>query len=345
MVEKAISHGFAYLALPNDPAVMQVMRDAQTLMGAEGIEWQSAPTLHVTLTFSPSVDDDTLAQIATSIHMPRPIWMEFDGIGVFENGEERAMHIRVKRSEALNTLQRQVFEAFAMRGIDLSPYSNPETWQPHITLAYLPVGVEVPEFDSAYGATAKKVIIGRDDYQEFAEITATQFKSIAVAADGRIFKDNASDTRRLMMIVTSNAYQDREQEIVSQQALEGYVESCWKDGDFVGDNPLLLWHGGEPIGDIIYAAMEGPFLIEIARERSNQIVNVARGEQSPLYGEVKAIWDALEQEPDLGASHMFGFLQEDESDGVYKRIFKKESSVLPRMAAANFLTDGEIIGV
>lgn len=170
-------------------------------------------------------------------------------------------------------------------------------------------------------------------------------KSFTLTGEGRVYKDSSSDKLRLMMLVTSNAYRDREEEIVSQKALGGYVESCWKDGDFVGDNPLLLWHGGEPIGEIIYAAMEGPFLTEIARELPNQIVNVERSGQPPVYGQIKSIWDALEKESDLGASHEFAYLASDRDDGIYDLIIKTETSVLPRAAAANILTDGAIIGV
>ncbi len=162
-------------------------------------------------------------------------------------------------------------------------------------------------------------------------------------AESRIFKDHPFDVLRLMMIVTSNAYKDREDEIITEKALTDYVDSCWKEGDFVGDNPLLVWHGGDPIGDIIYAEMSGPFLIEIARERPNRMVNLARAGDKPMYAEVKAVWDALELEPNLGASHEFGFERSDRDDGIYERIYKTETSTLPRQAAANLLTDGIIL--
>lgn len=164
-----------------------------------------------------------------------------------------------------------------------------------------------------------------------------------IEAESRIFKDHASDQLRLMMIITSNAYKDRENEIITEKALTEYVESCWKEGDFIGDNPLLVWHGGDPIGDIIYAEMSSAFLIEIARERPNKMVNLARGGDTPLYAEIKSVWDALEGEEHLGASHEFAFIMSDRANGIYQRILKTETSTLPRQAAANMLTDGEIL--
>lgn len=166
--------------------------------------------------------------------------------------------------------------------------------------------------------------------------------SLEIAAKAQMIAA-APDTLRHMLIITSNAYRDREGEIVSQKALEGYVESCWKGDEFVGDNPLLLWHGGDPIGEIIYADMEGPFLIEVARELPNQVVNLAREDEEPISAEIKSVWDALENERSLGASHEFMYVATDREDGIYDLIVKKESTVLPDWAAANYFTDAEII--
>lgn len=152
------------------------------------------------------------------------------------------------------------------------------------------------------------------------------------------------DSPRLMLIITSNAYRDREQEIVSQKALEEYVEESWDGDEFTGDNVLLVWHAGDPIGDIVYADMEGPFLIEVAQERPNAIIDLAAVGEEPLYTEIKAVWDALERETDLGASHGFYPVAMDRKDGVYQKIDKQETSTLPRFAAANYLTESGVVG-
>lgn len=149
--------------------------------------------------------------------------------------------------------------------------------------------------------------------------------------------------RRLMFIVTSNAYRDREREIISEKALRRYTELCWKGAEFVGESPLLLWHGGDPIGDIVYTDMEGPFLFEVARERPNAVVNLAADGDPPLYGEVEKVWDGLEAEDDLGASHEFAFIAGDRKDGVYEAIVKTETTGLPRAFAANAYTYAEVI--
>lgn len=153
-----------------------------------------------------------------------------------------------------------------------------------------------------------------------------------------------SDGLRLMLLVTSNAYRDREGEIIREKALQQYVESSWKDDEFVGDNPLVFWHSVEPIGDIIYADMEGPFLIEVARERPNAVVNIARDGEPPVEAEIKEVWDGLQSYPDeLGASHEFFYLRPDRADKVFENIIKTETSVLPLENAANIITLAEIL--
>ena len=159
----------------------------------------------------------------------------------------------------------------------------------------------------------------------------------------------ASDGRRLMLLVTTNSYKDRENEAVASQALKEYVDSAWStvEGKCLPRNPLLLWHGGEAIGDIVWTDMEGPFLLEVAKERPNRRINVARQGRPPIFVMVKEVWDYAEQNPDnleWGASHGFVYLKRDKSaDGTYQQIYKFESSVLPLHWAANPYTFSGVV--
>lgn len=335
---------FVYIPLADNSDVISILRELQAAMPEDGIEWQPVPTLHVTLLFAPSVDDLALMNISRSFYIPESMAFKFAGLGIFENGSERALHIKLEPSDELLMLQRRIFEEFFERGIDLSPYSKPLDWQAHVTLAYLPSGVVPPSElmelagQGSFGF-ADKIVIGRDDYQPMIELSAPIIKAINRAW---VFKQ-ADSPLRLMLIVTANAYIDREQEIVSEKALTAYVESCWQGTTFVGDNVHLLWHEGDPIGDIIYADMEGPFLIEVSRERPNAPVNIARRGEEALLTTIKEAWDALEIAADLAASHRFFYDKTDREDKVYEMIVKTETSTLPRWAAANLITLSEIV--
>lgn len=167
---------------------------------------------------------------------------------------------------------------------------------------------------------------------------------------------HTKSVQRRMLIISSNAYRDREEEIIQQKALEGYVNDSWQGDAFVGDNDLLYWHRGDPIGKIVYADMEGAFLIEIAEELPDAEIDLNAPyteEDAPLEPyptTIKAVWDAIESTEDSiewGAS--IGFLaREDEQqqpDVQFTVMRKKETSVLPRRDAANIYTLSQVIGV
>jgi len=138
---------------------------------------------------------------------------------------------------------------------------------------------------------------------------------------------------RYAILVSSNAYRDREDEIVSEKALQDAT------ANYEGGQPLLLWHSGEPIGEITSMDMMSSFLVEVAKELPNKLVNVAAPGEAPLYIYRKDVWDAMEQNPqEWGVSIGFKYRKGDEQDTVYDRILKFESSVLPLNMAANILT-------
>jgi hypothetical protein len=89
--------------------------------------------------------------------------------------------------------------------------------------------------------------------------------------------------------------------------------------------------------------MEGPFLLEVAKERPNKVVKLTT--KGRIWKTtIKHIWDAIEKNLyRWGASH--GFKVDDSSfeNGVYKHIAKFETSVLPLDAAANPYTFAGVV--
>lgn len=149
------------------------------------------------------------------------------------------------------------------------------------------------------------------------------------------------DGVRYMCIVTSNAYVDREDDVITEKALEAYT----LDKELVRKNVLLWWHGGEPIGHIVHAEMVGPFLLEIAEEAKDRVVDISdEGDPEPFLVSVKKLWDAFEKSSiDLAASQGFKPLRVSDGGRVYERILKVETSVLPRDDAANPYTLSEVL--
>lgn len=145
-----------------------------------------------------------------------------------------------------------------------------------------------------------------------------------------------ADGKRYMLIVTSNAYKDREGETITSAALAADVDRCWiAEDQYRSDNPLLFWHDDRVvIGDIVWGDMRGPFLVEVARENN-----------APL---ARVVFDYREAHPEekWGASHRFVYRVTDRTEtGDYTRIIKRETSILPRAAAANLLTFSGVLPV
>jgi hypothetical protein len=151
-----------------------------------------------------------------------------------------------------------------------------------------------------------------------------------------------SDGLRLMFIVTSNSYQDRDNETITTKALQNYVESAWTvEGKCLPRNDFLFWHKGDVVGDVVWTDMEGPFLLEVIKERKNKVVRLSPGHKTTI----KQIWDVFETAPiRWGASHGFKYHESAKSaDGTYEAIAKFETSILPLDAAANPYTFAGVI--
>lgn len=149
-----------------------------------------------------------------------------------------------------------------------------------------------------------------------------------------VFKQ--SDGRYRWVTFSSNAYRDRDREIVSTAALEADCARADKDGDY---GPLRWWHVGKPdglakeagpgadIGTCDYNAMHGKILVEsgtFADERIAQAVAKS----------------AADLQVSIGFFHPLG---EPDGNGVFRTIRRFERSLLPRGRASNPLTSMMVI--
>ncbi len=133
-----------------------------------------------------------------------------------------------------------------------------------------------------------------------------------------VFKDATGADRWLT--VSSSAFADRDNEIVSTKALSDDCDYADKTGVY---GPLRWWHmPGVDIGDCDFNAMHGRTLIESGTFRNPGIAQAA----------AKAA-------PDLEIS--LGFLHlptEPDASGVFHHIRRFERSLVPRGKASNLLT-------
>ena len=185
---------------------------------------------------------------------------------------------------------------------------------------------------------AKLIREGRskDQAVAIAHENCRRGKSLALVFGGK-------EGLRRIILISSNSFKDREEEIIKQKALDSYVKGF-------NSNDFLYWHGGDPLGEIVAAKMYGHFLVEIGKELPDATINLARIDPKTKIKEPdyfvsrKAVWDMLAIAPIVwGASIGFHYIKEDRQDGIYEMILKHETSILPLERAANVFTFAQVM--
>jgi len=130
-----------------------------------------------------------------------------------------------------------------------------------------------------------------------------------------VFKNAEGQWRWAML--SSNAFEDRDGEVISQKALEEDVARADADGDY---GPLRWWHvPGLDIGTCDFNAMEGRILVEAGSFVNEQLGEIIAAKAIDLSGSI-------------------GFFHPDtepDEEGVYHSIRRFERSLLPKEAASN----------
>jgi hypothetical protein len=131
---------------------------------------------------------------------------------------------------------------------------------------------------------------------------------------GRVWVTTDKEGRYRWVAISSNSYQDREGEIVSQKALEASVNR--------GDKGQLLWwhEKAAVIGECDFQMLKGRMLIESGTFKSEKV--------GAAFAKLKG----------LGVSVGFRHPANEPHNGVYNNIEIFERSILPAKRAANGLT-------
>lgn len=161
------------LSLADNPQIVALQDALKLLYGdSADVEWPTPDTLHITLVYCDAASDDNLVGIAREINSPS-ISVHGDKLGIFENGDSRAVYLEVTLAPDLKRLQTALYGQFQARNLPMSAYSVPDVYTPHVTLCYLPVGVEFIPAPVSVHTQAGVVTIGRDDYAVTVRVPLT----------------------------------------------------------------------------------------------------------------------------------------------------------------------------
>jgi 2'-5' RNA ligase len=165
--------GYIYLSV-NPGWEMDRIRDAlNTVFGwDESWRWNDYYTLHITLAYCENISTEQLHRALTGAIGKPAMELKVVGVSTFDNPEsnEKAVYLVVEKSNRLAELQRSIYDALVAEGVEISQFSNPEQWTPHITLAYAPMDSAVPEFTSQIYMYVHEVCAARSEYEEVSSV-------------------------------------------------------------------------------------------------------------------------------------------------------------------------------
>lgn len=182
------------------------------------------------------------------------------------------------------------------------------------------------EFQKRATAAAKKESIFQKLKNKFSpqpEVSADPpgLKEVITppAPDTAKVVEDVKSGKRYLMLQTSNAFQDRDGETFTTQAIKNYAATA------PSGMPVDYWHTSWDIGEVIWTGYSDRMLFELI----DPYPSIASKELVQHVADHPTYW---------GASHKFQYSEEEKKDGVFRQLRKVKSTLLPIKAASNPFT-------
>lgn len=310
-------------------------------LAEDGIETDS----HVTAFFGLLPKSNTAEQVEQIANTTGPITITLGTVSLFTDNPG----FDVVKVEADGSRLREINQRLGR----LPNANNRNGYNPHMTIAYVKKGrgaayVGDPYFNGRTITVTDLILSSRGEDgqwvqtpypllgnpvpkipQQDSDIVNLTTKARAILAANTataapisegfgVLKDASGEWR--WVSVSSNAYRDRDREIVSEKALAEDVAYADRTKEY---GPLRFWHmPGVDIGTCDYNAMHGRMLIESGTFKSKAI-----GERISKVAQNYQISIGFRHPPD-----------QPDHNGVYKNIRRFERSLVPAGLAANPFT-------
>lgn len=182
------------------------------------------------------------------------------------------------------------------------------------------------EFQKRATAAAKKESIFQKLKNKFSpqpEVTADppglkEVITIPAPNTAKVVEDVKSG-KRYLMLQTSNAFQDRDGETFTTQAIKNYAATA------PSGMPVDYWHTSWDIGEVIWTGYSDRMLFELI-------------DPYPSLASKELVQHVADHPTHWGASHKFQYSEEEKKDGVFRQLRKVKSTLLPIKAASNPFT-------
>lgn len=128
------------LSLANNADLIDLQKRLKTMYPDPAVKWNDPAEFHITLVYVPAVDDEQIAVVLDALPdlSAEDLSLKVGSLACFDNVGEHALHFRIARNGGLLDLQAALYDACEINGLQMSGYSRPEGYTPHITMGYLP---------------------------------------------------------------------------------------------------------------------------------------------------------------------------------------------------------------
>ena len=165
---------YASIDLANDATIAGVVDSIKA--DYPNAEWTDPATWHITLVYAPDLPADVNAGDVTIDKLKSITTHSIASFPPHDNmpDAKRPLLLLVNSTPELLDVHETVYNVFKQATDNLSEYSAPDAWNPHITLAYIPATEDVKRVPLVKTLTPQAVQIQRDDFVTVTRIEASQ---------------------------------------------------------------------------------------------------------------------------------------------------------------------------
>jgi HK97 family phage portal protein len=153
------------LDLSNHPDLIALQGRVREFYRDAEVQWNAPDDFHITLLYAPAVDEAKMRQIwaqVRQLEMPT-LDLVIGSLKTFDNLGNYALHFRLRRSAALLAFQSALYDMVIGQGVEVSAYSTPTTYTPHITMGYMSQRPRAVTFNSKIQVAPTQIIVWQDD--------------------------------------------------------------------------------------------------------------------------------------------------------------------------------------
>jgi HK97 family phage portal protein len=167
------------LSLSNHPVLCAIQSILKEQYPA--VQWSDPASFHVTMVYASRVTDLGIVRdvLPKSIN---PVTFEVGPIRTFDEKTDGVpVYLAVTAPDTLLAMQCSLATTFKTLGFELSEYSAPECWVPHVTLGYVKAGYPVPIYDDRAQVTADKMECSIEVGERYETVYITRSKEAQAA--------------------------------------------------------------------------------------------------------------------------------------------------------------------